>query len=100
MDYGATQHKEVRQAVAYLTNRNEFVQNILGGYGVIGQGEYGLAQWMYAERGEELENAVHNYALDFDKANELLDASPYKFEADGTTPWDAAKGAELALRYS
>lgn len=96
VDYGATQHKEVRQAVAYLIDRNEFVQNILGGYGVIGQGEYGLAQWMYAERGLELEEAVHNYALDYDKANELLDASPYKFEADGTTPWDAAKGAELA----
>lgn len=96
VDAGATQHKEVRQAVAYLLDRNEFVQNILGGYGVIGQGEYGLSQWMYTEKGEELEDNVHPYALDLDKANELLDASPYRFEADGTTPWDAATGAAEA----
>lgn len=96
VDAGATQYKEVRQAVAYLLNRAQFVSDILGGYGVIGQGEYGLAQWMYTEKGTELEAAVHNYALDYDKANELLDQSPFKFEADGTTPWDAAKGAELA----
>lgn len=95
-DFGSTQYKEVRQAVGYIVDRNAFVQDILGGYGVIGQGQYGLAQWMYTEKGAELEERVHKYALDFDKANELLDQSPYKFEADGTTPWDAAKGAAEA----
>ena len=31
----------------------------------------------------------HKYSLS--NANASLDASPYKFEADGVTPWDASK---------
>ena len=88
---GATQYKEVRQAVAYLLDRPQFVQNVLGGYGTIVDGEYGLSQWMYQAREEEFKEQAISYTLDFDKANAALDASPYKFESDGVTPWDSAK---------
>ncbi len=93
-------HKEVRQAVAYLMDRQAIIDGTSGGYGVVGQGHYGLAQWMYTMKGEEFLDAVDErgtaYALNEDKANELLDQTPYIYEADGTTPWDAAKAAEKA----
>lgn len=90
-DLGPTQHKEVRQAIAFLIDRNLFIQNILGGYGTVTNGYYGLAQWVAQEKAEELDEKLTAYTLNIDHANELLDQTPYKFEKDGTTPWDAAK---------
>ena len=37
-DRGPTQYKEVRQAVAFLMNRDDFVQNFAGGYAVVTNG--------------------------------------------------------------
>lgn len=88
---GSTVHPEVRRAVAYVLDRQQFVQNFLGGYGSIVDGYYGLSQWMYQAREEEFKAKANAYTQDFDKANAELDASPYKFEKDGTTPWDATK---------
>ena len=90
-DRGPTQHKEVRQAIAYLMDRNEFVASYAGGYGVVTNGMYGQSQWMYKERGADVESEMVNYTLNIDKANELLDQTPYKYEKDGKTPWDKAK---------
>ena len=94
VDRGATQYKEVRQAIASLMDRNEFVQSFLGGYGVVTNGMYGTSQWMYKERGADIEGQFVNWVLNIDKANELLDKTPYKFEADGTTPWDKDKALD------
>ena len=94
VDRGATQYKEVRQAIASLMDRNEFVQSFLGGYGVVTNGMYGTSQWMYKERGADVEGKLVNWVLNIDKANELLDKTPYKFEADGKTPWDKNKALE------
>lgn len=92
-DRGATQYKEVRQAIANLMDRNEFVANYAGGYGVVTNGMYGQSQWMYKERGADVESQITNYTLNIDNANKLLDQTPYTFEADGSTPWDAEKAA-------
>lgn len=95
-DRGATQYKEVRQAIASLMDRNTFVQQYAGGYGVVTNGMYGTSQWMYKERGADLETGdkITNWQLNLEKANELLDKTPYKFEADGKTPWDKKKSDE------
>lgn len=93
-DLGATKHKEVRRAVAYLLDRDQFVQNVLGGYGVVVNASYGLSEWTYQAKGEELEEGLTQYALNVEKANEELDKTPYVFEKDGTTKWDAAKAKE------
>mgnify|MGYP002757112025 FL=1 len=93
-DRSATQYKEVRRAVAYLMDRNDFVQNFAGGYGVVTNGMYGTSQWMYKERGADLEAKLTNYTLNIDQANEELDNSPYKFESDGKTAWDREKAQE------
>ena len=95
-DRGATKYKEVRQAIASLMDRNTFVQQYAGGYGVVTNGMYGTSQWMYKERGADLETGgkIVNWQLNLEKANELLDKTPYKFEADGKTPWDKKKSDE------
>lgn len=93
-DRGATKYKEVRQAIASLMDRNEFVQAFLGGYGVVTNGMYGQSQWMYKERGADLQEKLTNWVLNIDKANDLLDKTPYKFEKDGKTPWDKAKALD------
>ncbi|WP_297281262.1 ABC transporter substrate-binding protein [uncultured Anaerococcus sp.] len=93
-DRGATQYKEVRQAIAQLMDRNSFVQSYAGGYGVVTNGMYGTSQWMYQERGADLESKLTNYQLNIDEANKVLDESPYKFESDGKTAWDKAKAEE------
>lgn len=93
-DRGSTKYKEVRQAIAHLMDRNSFVQSFAGGYGVVTNGMYGSSQWMYKERGADLEGKLINYQMNLDQANALLDKTPYKFESDGTTPWDKAKADE------
>lgn len=100
VDKEPVNHKEVRQAVAWLMDRQAFVDGVLGGYGEIGQGMYGLSQWTYQMKGQEFMDAITErdtvYTLNIDKANELLDQTDYKFEADGTTPWDPAKALAAA----
>ena len=93
-DRGTTKYKEVRQAIAHLMDRNSFVQSYAGGYGVVTNGMYGTSQWMYKERGADLEGKLINYQMNIDQANALLDKTPYKFEKDGKTPWDKKKADE------
>ena len=99
-DFGPTKDNKVRQALAYLIDRNTFLVNILGGYGAMVNGEYGLSQWMYTTQADKVESTLVNYTFNVDKANELLDATEWKFEADGVTPWDAAKAADGYWRYN
>lgn len=98
VDAEPVNHKEVRQAIAFLIDRQKLVDGVSGGFGIVGQGHYGLSQWTYAAKGDEFLDLIEErgtaYTLDVDRANELLDESPYVFEADGTTPWDAVKAAE------
>lgn len=89
--WGPTQFAEVRRAMAYLLDRREFLDKVLGGYGTLVNGPYGEAQWFYQETKEELNEVLTNYVLDIEKANDELDASPYKFESDGVTPYDPSK---------
>lgn len=88
---GPTQYKEVRQAIGYLFDRTVFLNDFLGGYGSLVNGPYGEAQWFYKENKVLLNDKLTDYVKDVDKANKLLDASPYKFEKDGKTPFNPAK---------
>ena len=49
-DRGPTQYAEVRRAVAYLLDRNEFAKTFTGGHGSVVNGYYGTAQWMVRKR--------------------------------------------------
>lgn len=98
-DFGPTQHPEVRKAIAHLVDRNVFLQQILGGYGALVNGEYGLSQWMYVSQAAKVNETLTNYSFNVEEANKLLDESPYKFESDGVTPFDPAKAAEGYWRH-
>lgn len=89
-DFGPTAVKEVRHALAYLMDRDEIIKNVLGGYGSVTNGHYGLAQWMYEDNKAAID-ALPHFSRDTAKANELLDQTEWKFEEDGTTPFDPAK---------
>jgi peptide/nickel transport system substrate-binding protein len=89
-DFGPTADQNVRHAMAYLMDRDEIIANVLGGYGSVTNGYYGLAQWMYQEHKEAIDAFPH-FSRNIAKANELLDKSEWKFEADGKTPFDPAK---------
>ena len=88
---GATQYKEVRQAIAFLLDRNEFVDEIAGGYGSVVNGPYGTSQWFYVDRKDKIDEVITHYAYSEADANDRLDASPYKYNEDGSEPWDPAK---------
>lgn len=101
-DVAPVNNPDVRQAFAHLVDREIFVNQILGGYGVVVNGEYGLGQWMYKDNAEaiEVEDGLINYVYDPDRANEILDGTEWKFEADGVTPFDATKAAEGYYRHN
>lgn len=86
-----TNIKEVRQALGYVVDRNKFVEAITGGYGSLVDGPYGLSLPQYIQNKEEINSKVNQYTLNIEKANSILDATDFKFEADGKTPFDPAK---------
>lgn len=97
-DKGPTSEVEVRRGIAYLLDREALLQDVIGGYGSVIDSDYTLSQWMVKEvRDVELPYA---YALSIKKANEQLDASSYRFEQDGVTPYDSTKAAADYYRYN
>lgn len=101
-DWGPTKDVNVRWALAYLIDRAAVNDYVLGGYGGIVHAQYGYAQWMYDYAGDELEELLIPFNVNIDKANEYLDKTEWKYEADGVTPFDPAKanGEGTYLRHN
>ena len=103
----------VRQAIAYCLNKPEFIRDYVGAFGLQVEGLYGIGQWMYAavsgtlaypgklpEEPTEAETAAYEegvavwdklsfdgltvYALDTDKAAELLEKAGWTLNEQGT----------------
>ena len=83
-DGGPTQFQAVRQAVAYLLDREEFTNTFTGGYGSVVHGPYSTAQWMYQDSEELFNEKLNSYAYDPKKAVEVLEADGWTLNADGT----------------
>lgn len=83
-DFGPTQFPAVRQAVAYLLDRNEFANQFCAGYGSVVDGPYGLCMWMYKDSQEFFADNIDSYAYNPDKAVELLEADGWVLNEDGT----------------
>lgn len=90
-DFGPTADVNVRWGIASLIDRREIVNHVCGGYAVTVDSEYGLAQWMYQEKKDQLLEQIKPISFNIDAANDFFDLSDYKFEADGSTPFDRAK---------
>ena len=82
-DFGPTQFKSVRHAIAHLLDRPEFATTFTGGYGALVHGPYGLAMWMYQDSEEELNEKLNTYPYDPAKAVELLVDAGFVLDAEG-----------------
>lgn len=82
-DFGPTQFKAVRHAVAYLLDRNEFANQFCQGYGAVVDGPYGLAMWMYQDSKEELAERLNTYSYSLDAAIAELEADGWVLDAEG-----------------
>lgn len=82
-DFGPTQFIEVRHAIAYLLDRQEFATTFTGGFGSVVDGPYGIAQWMYQEAEEELDERLNTYSFSVEKANEVLDEGGWTLNEEG-----------------
>ena len=90
-DRGPTQFTEVRHAIAYLLDRNEFAKAFTGGHGSVVNGCYGLAQWMVEEREDEI-GALNQYSFSVDNAIAELEKAGFTLDKDG-------KPYKSGLRY-
>ena len=90
-DFGPTTDYRVRQAVALITDRQYVTDQVLEGYGSITFSEYGLAQWMYVESQDWVEDNLNPYNFSVNASNDILDTTDWRFESNGTTPFDRTK---------
>lgn len=97
-DQAPTNEVEVRRAIAYLIDRNQLLKDVLGSYGEVIDSDYVPSQWMAKEAGELA--LPYTYHQSIEQANKELNASSYRFEADGVTPYDANKAGREYLRYN
>ncbi|KSV59625.1 ABC transporter substrate-binding protein [Acetivibrio ethanolgignens] len=79
---GPTQFTEVRQAIAYLLDRNEFAKTFTGGHGGVVNGMYGNSQWMVEDAADQVaELNAYNYSKD--EAVKVLEEGGWTLDKDG-----------------
>ena len=91
VDWGPTADVNVRWAIAHIIDRNTVIDRVLGGYGATVDASYGIGQWTYQARRSQLESRLTPINLNLSRANDLLDQTVWRFEADGVTPFDRSK---------
>ena len=82
-DVGPTQFVEVRHALAYLLDRNDFAKSFTGGYGSVVHGPYGEAHWFYQETRGILNERLNPYAYSLDNAVEELVNGGWIYDENG-----------------
>ncbi len=88
-NFGATRERYVRQAISHLYDLNKVARQLQGIYYEINYSAYIKSSGVYKDNIYELESKLKNrYEYSISKANELLDASFYKYTSDGVTKWE------------
>ncbi len=82
-DFGPTQFQEVRQAVTYCLDRNDFAQAFTGGYGAVVNGPYSVNFKAYTTQEAELEEALKNYAVSTVNAKKVLEEGGWIYNSTG-----------------
>lgn len=82
-DQSPTQFASVRQAIAYLLDREEFNRQYAQGYAVTVDSEFSLASYIYQENKDYLEENLIHYTLDPERAVEILEADGWMMGDDG-----------------
>jgi len=84
VDHGPTQFPEVRQAIKWLIDRDEFAFLFTAGHGAVIQGPYSLSQWFYHEgvaRG--LYDRLINYTYNPTEAIRVLEEGGWVLNSRG-----------------
>lgn len=97
-DFSVTADPAIRRAINYVIDKDSVISTVLGGYGSPVNGDYGKSQWMY-QANKSAVDALNYYSFSIENANKELDTTDFKFEADGTTPWDADKALDAKDYY-
>jgi peptide/nickel transport system substrate-binding protein len=80
---GPTQFVEVRQAIAWMLDRDEFARQYSQGFAIVVHGYYGQAQWEYAANKDALATELTQYTFNPEKAVEVLEAGGWTLDANG-----------------
>ena len=90
-----TQSLAVRQAMAMCLNRDAFIRDFLGDYGMAVYSYYGLGQWMVLPYASTMQDYVTVYDYDPQAAEALLVKDGWTLNAEG----DEYVAGEGAVRY-
>ncbi len=90
-DFSPTMFKEVRQAIAYSLDREDFANTFTQGFGSVVNGPYSVNFDSYVELQDELEANLNPYSVSAVKAAQVLEQGGWIYNADGSTPWDKSK---------
>lgn len=82
-DFGPTEDVAVRQAIAYLLDRNDFANSFTGGFGSVVNGPYGEALWFYQQGKADINAQVNQYSYSVDQAAKVLDEAGWNLDASG-----------------
>lgn len=82
-DFGPTQFKAVRHAIAKLLDRNEFANTFCQGWGGVVNGPYGTGLWQFQDAEEWLEVTLNTYEYDPQGATDLLVADGWIYDETG-----------------
>ena len=82
-DFGPTMFKEVRQAISYCFDKNEFAQTFTGGYGSVVYGPY-CGDFPEYQANKDAIGNLNAYNKSITKAKEVLEAGGWVYNADGT----------------
>jgi len=92
VDTGPTQFVEVRQAIAFLQDREAMNEDIGRGFTAVQHGPWSDAWWWHQEAVDRgLYDRVHFYSLNIARAMDLLEAGGWNYNEDGT-PWEHGSG--------
>lgn len=80
-DFGPTQFPEVRRAIAYTIDRDEFAQTFTGGYGSVVHAPYYVGSKTYAAVQDRLR--LNDYAYDMEEAKAELIAGGWIYDGKG-----------------
>lgn len=95
-DYGTTQFKEVRQALALSMNRNQFALDFNGGYGGTVDGPYYKGSWMYKAVEDEI--VLDSYASNLDSVVAKLVEGGWTYGADGNAYVSGVRYKKIAAK--
>ena len=90
-DVGPTQFKEVRHAVAYLLNRDEFIKTFCKGWGNTIDAPYAEDMKMYKDSKDFLADNLTNYSFNKDEANKQLTEGGWTLNSKGEE-WKVGDG--------